>query len=82
MPNSAQEMLFEYLTPYSPDSNPIENAFSKLKELLRAKAERTIDALWDAVGENVPLFTPSVFTNYFAACGYDPTWSGFALALL
>ena len=39
-----------YLPPYSPDFNPIENAFSKLKALLRARAERTIDTLWTAVG--------------------------------
>jgi transposase len=39
-----------YLPPYSPDFNPIENAFAKLKALMRAKAERTIAALWDAVG--------------------------------
>jgi len=62
-----------YLPPYSPDFNPIENAFSKLKALLRARAERTIDALWDAVGEIVTLFSPSECANYFAACGYDPT---------
>ena len=62
-----------YLPPYSPDFNPIENAFSKLKALLRARAERTIDALRDAVGEIVTLFSPSECANYFAACGYDPT---------
>lgn len=62
-----------YLPPYSPDFNPIENAFSKLKALLRARAERTIDALWDAVGEVLTLFTPRECANYFAACGYDPT---------
>jgi transposase len=62
-----------YLPPYSPDFNPIENAFSKLKAFLRARAERTIDALWDAVGEIVTLFSPSECANYFAACGYDPT---------
>ena len=44
-----------YLPPYSPDFNPIENAFSKLKALLRAKAERTIAALWDTVGSHRPL---------------------------
>jgi transposase len=62
-----------YLPPYSPDFNPIENAFSKLKALLRARAERTIDALWTAVGEVIDLFTPAECANYFAACGYDPT---------
>jgi transposase len=62
-----------YLPPYSPDFNPIENAFSKLKALMRARAERTIDALWTAVGEVIDLFTPAECANYFAACGYDPT---------
>jgi transposase len=62
-----------YLPPYSPDFNPIENAFAKLKSLLRAKAERTIDALWQAVGNIINLFEPDECANYFAACGYDPS---------
>jgi transposase len=62
-----------YLPPYSPDFNPIENAFSKLKALLRARAERTIEALWDTVGTLIDQFTPAECANYFAACGYDPT---------
>ena len=61
-----------YLPPYSPDFNPIENAFSKLKALLRAKAERTIAALWDTVGTILYLFTPTECANYFKAAGYDP----------
>ena len=61
-----------YLPPYSPDFNPIENAFSKLKALMRAKAERTIKALWDAVGPIIDLFTPAECANYFRAAGYDP----------
>ncbi|MEM1152359.1 MAG: IS630 family transposase, partial [Pseudomonadota bacterium] len=40
---------------------------------LRARAERTIDALWIAVGQIIDLFTPEECANYFAACGYDPT---------
>jgi transposase len=60
-----------YLPPYSPDFNPIENAFSKLKALLRAKAERSVDALWNRVGEVVKLFEPQECANYFAAAGYD-----------
>jgi len=63
---------FSLLPPYSPDFNPIENAFSKLKALLRAKAERTIKALWDAVGSIVELFSPAECQNYFKAVGYDP----------
>ncbi|MER9926725.1 IS630 family transposase, partial [Mesorhizobium sp. M0048] len=55
-----------------PDFNPIENAFAKLKALLRAKAERTIKALWDAVGAVVDLFTPAECANYFKAAGYEP----------
>lgn len=61
-----------FLPPYSPDFNPIENAFSKLKALLRGKAERTITALWDAVGSLLHQFTPAECANYFQAAGYDP----------
>lgn len=61
-----------YLPPYSPDFNPIENAFSKLKALLRARAERSVDALWNTVGDIVKLFEPQECANYFAAAGYDP----------
>ena len=61
-----------FLPPYSPDFNPIENAFSKLKALLRPKAERTITALWDAVGSLLQQFTPAECANYFTAAEYDP----------
>ena len=44
--------------PYSPDLNPIEMAFSKLKALLRKAAERTVGALWDKIGEVLDAFTP------------------------
>lgn len=60
------------LPPYSPDFNPIENAFSKLKAMLRARAERKIDALWDVVSALVPMFKPPECANYFRAAGYDP----------
>lgn len=60
-----------YLPPYSPDFNPIENAFSKLKALLRKAAERTLDGLWAAIGALIPAFTPQECANYFAAAGYD-----------
>ena len=46
------------LPPYSPDFNPIEKAFSKLKALLRKAAERTVDGLWDAIGRFLDAFTP------------------------
>jgi transposase len=60
-----------YLPPYSPDFNPIENAFAKLKALLRKAAERTVEGLWRAIGRLVDLFPPSECANYFAAAGYD-----------
>jgi transposase len=60
-----------YLPPYSPDFNPIENAFAKLKALLRKAAERTVDGLWKAIGRLLDLFPPAECANYFAAAGYD-----------
>ena len=59
-----------YLPPYSPDFNPIENAFAKLKANLRKAAERTVGGLWDAVGRTIDTYTPAESTNYFAAAGY------------
>jgi len=61
-----------YLPPYSPDFNPIEMAFSKLKALLRKAAARTIDDLWDTIVESIDQFTPDECKNYFQAAGYDP----------
>ncbi len=63
----------EYLPPYSPDFNPIENAFSKLKALLRKAAKRSIGGLWTTIGQLLNLFTPNECQNYFAAAGYDAT---------
>lgn len=60
-----------YLPPYSPDFNPIEMAFAKLKALLRKAAKRTIDDLWSAVATAIETFTPHECVNYFAAAGYD-----------
>ncbi len=62
-----------YLPPYSPDFNPIEKAFSKLKALLRKAAERTVEGLWTTMGQLLDAFTPTDCANYFAACGYDAT---------
>jgi len=61
-----------FLPPYSPDFNPIENAFAKLKSLLRKAAERTRDGLWDAVARAIDKFTPQECANYFTAAGYEP----------
>jgi transposase len=65
-----------FLPPYSPDLNPIEQAFAKLKELLRAEAARTIDALWSATGHLLDLFTASECANYLAHAGYGYRQSG------
>lgn len=59
-----------YLPPYSPDFNPIEQAFSKLKRLLRSAAPRTIDALWHACGNELAKFTAHEFRNYLTNSGY------------
>jgi transposase len=59
-----------YLPPYSPDLNPIEKFFSKLKARLRQAAKRDIEALWREIGELLNTVSPSECTNYFASCGY------------
>lgn len=61
------------LPPYSPDFNPIENAFAKLKALLRKAAARTVPALERAIAEAIDTLTPAECANYFAAAGYDAT---------
>lgn len=61
-----------FLPPYSPDFNPIEMAFSKLKALLRKAAARTVDELWSVVVRCLSAFTPEECRNYFEAAGYDP----------
>ena len=63
----------DYLPPYSPDLNPIENAFSKLKRLLRSAAERTVERLWRTIGRLLDQFTPQECRNYFRHCGYPAT---------
>ena len=60
-----------YLPPYSPDFNPIEKAFSKLKALLRKAAARTVDDLYQAVASAIDAITPAECGNYFQACRYD-----------
>ena len=60
-----------YLPPYSPDFNPIEKAFSKLKALLRKAAERTVSGLHQAILRILAAFTASECANYFASAGYD-----------
>jgi transposase len=66
----AQGAELLYLPPYSPDLNPIEQAFAKLKALLRKAAERTVDGLWNAIGLLLDLFQPAECANYLANSGY------------
>lgn len=62
------EMLF--LPPYSPDLNPIEQVFAKLKHLLRKAAARTVDTLWNEIGRLLRCFTPDECANYIRNSGY------------
>jgi len=59
-----------YLPPYSPDLNPIEMAFAKLKAHLRTAAERSIPALWDRIGTVLDLFSANQCQNFFRHAGY------------
>ena len=59
-----------YLPAYSPDLNPIEKLFAKLKAMLRKAAKRTIDALWDKIGRLLDTFSAQECSNYFASSGY------------
>ncbi len=62
-----------FLPPYSPDFNPIELAFAKLKAKLRKAAERTVGRLWNTIGKISQSFSPQECTNYFSAAGYTAT---------
>jgi len=63
-------MLF--LPPYSPDFNPIEMAFSKIKALLKKAAARTVIDLWDAIRSAIDAITQKDARSFFTACGYEP----------
>jgi transposase len=62
-----------YLPPYSPDLNPIEQAFAKLKSLLRSAAKRTVASLWQAIGRALDAFSATECANYLAHAGYVPS---------
>lgn len=64
-----------FLPTYSPDFNPIEHAFAKLKALLRAARCRTREALWDRIGATVSKYEPAECRNYFRHCGYSAATS-------
>ncbi len=61
-----------YLPPYSPDFNPIEQLFAKLKALLRKAGERSVDALWSRIADLLNAFAPEECINYFRHAGYAP----------
>jgi transposase len=59
-----------YLPPYSPDLNPIEKLFAKLKAMLRKAAKRSVDALWKELGKLLDTTSPQECQNCFESCGY------------
>ena len=61
-----------FLPAYSPDFNPIEMAFSKIKALLKKAAARTIETLWDAIRDAIDAVTPNDARGFFTAAGYEP----------
>jgi transposase len=62
-----------FLPAYSPDLTPIELAFAKLKALLRKAGQRTVDGLWEFLGQALDAFGPEECGNYFRHCGYPAT---------
>jgi transposase len=62
-----------FLPPYSPDLNPIEQVFAKLKTLLRKAAERTVEATWRRIGQLLDQFSPAECANYLVNSGYAPS---------
>jgi transposase len=67
---AAQGAQLVYLPPYSPDLNPIEQAFAKFKAALRCAAERTRDGLWQTIGRTLERFHPQECRNFFNNAGY------------
>lgn len=62
-----------FMPPYSPDFNPIEKAFSKLKPCCERRLERTVTGLWDRIGKLIDLIESHEARNFFNSCGYDPS---------
>ena len=69
----ARSAFLLYLPAYSPDLNPIEQAFAKLKALLRKAAARSKEALWDAIAEAIDQFSPTECRNFFINAGHGAT---------
>ena len=73
MPRLVRGIYLSFPTAYSPDLDPIEQVFAKLKEWLRKIAKRTMASLWEAIGDALDLFPPSECANYFKNSGcYQP----------
>ena len=66
----AAECEVTFLPPYSPDFNPIEQAFSKLEAHLRRANQRTVDGLWEAIGDGLNQITATDARGWFQHCGY------------
>jgi len=75
---SGARLLF--LPPYSPDLNPIEQVFAKLKHLMRKAKERTVDATWKRTGSLLETFKSSECKNYLVNAGYASSYNDHALA--
>jgi hypothetical protein len=71
-----------FLPPYSPDLNPIEQVFAKLKHLVRKAAERTHDATWRRIGSSLDCFSPDEYANYLRDSGYAQTQSHQTLVIV
>ena len=67
---AARRAQLLYLPPYSPDLNPIEQAFAKYKALLRKAAEPTVESLWQTIGRIADLFSPAQCRSFFNNAGY------------
>jgi len=67
---TAAQATLLYLPPYSPDLNPIEKFFAKLKALLRQAAARSVDSLWEKIGQVLDTVSSTECTHYFASSGY------------
>ena len=67
---AARQAQLIYLPPYSPDLNPIEQAFAKYKAPLRKAAERTLESLWHTLGQIADFFSPAECRNLFNSAGY------------
>jgi transposase len=80
-PIEAAGCRLEYLPPYSPDFNPIELAFAKLKALLPKEGKRTVEGLWEFLGRALDAFAPAECRSYVRHCGYNATENSNALLM-